>query len=141
MILVDANLLVYAHAADLPQHGRARKWLDGALSGRPRVGLPWQSLLAFVRLMTNPRVFQNPESISGAWAQVEEWLEATPAWIPVPGERHKELLRQLIPAVTGSALVPDAHLAALALEHGLILHTTDSDFARFQGLRWTNPIA
>lgn len=141
MILVDANLLVYAHAAGQPQHKEARRWLDDVLSGRVRVGLPWPSLLAFVRLVSNPRVFERPQTIAAAWAQVEAWLQATPAWIPVPGERHQELLSTLIPAATRSALIPDAHLAALAIEHGLILQTTDGDFARFPGLRWENPIA
>ena len=140
MILVDANLLVYAHVRGTPHHERARDWLDGVLSGRVRVGLPWPSLLAFVRLVTNPRVFNSPEPVAEAWAVVEAWLEAAPVWIPGPGERHHELLGGLMRTVTRSSLVPDAHLAALAIEHGLVLQTTDGDFARFAGLRWENPI-
>jgi toxin-antitoxin system PIN domain toxin len=140
VILVDANLLVYAHVEDCPQHDGARRWLDARLSGRPKIGLPWHSLLAFVRLVTNPRVFDRAESVADAWAQVEEWLDAGPTWVPTPTDRHREVLASLIPAVTKAVLVPDAHLAALAIEHGLVLASTDGDFARFPGLRWENPL-
>lgn len=141
MILVDANLLVYAHVRGLPQHGAAREWLDGRLSGRARVGLPWSSLLAFVRLVSNPRVFEHPEPVSRAWAQAESWLDAGPAWVPTPTERHRELLSGLMGVVTRAELVPDADLAALAISHGLVLMSSDGDFARFPGLRWENPLA
>jgi toxin-antitoxin system PIN domain toxin len=97
--------------------------------------------LAFVRLVTNPRVFERPENVGDAWAQVESWLAAATTWVPVPGDRHHEIMTSLMPSVTRSGLVPDAHLAALAIEHGLILQTADGDFARFSGLRWENPIA
>lgn len=140
MILVDANLLVYAHVSNLPQHSAARRWLDGQLSGRTRVGLPWESLLAFVRLVTNPRVFERPESVRSAWAQVEAWLDAPPSWLPTPSDRHREVLSDLIQSATRPGLVADAHLAALAIEHGVVLQTTDGDFARFPGLRWQNPL-
>ncbi len=142
MILVDANLLVYAHVASFPEHDAARTWLDEQLNGTNRVGLPWPSLLAFLRLVTNPRVFERAEPIADAWAQVRAWLGCDPAWIPQPGEGHAGLLGELL-AVPGvqANLVPDAHLAVLAIEHGLILCSTDSDFARFPRLRWTNPIA
>ena len=142
MILVDANLLVYAHVASFPQHNAARTWLDEQLNGTNRVGLPWPSLLAFLRLVTNPRVFERAEPIADAWAQVRAWLGCDPAWIPQPGEGHAGLLGELL-AVPGvqANLVPDAHLAVLAIEHGLILCSTDSDFARFPRLRWTNPLA
>jgi toxin-antitoxin system PIN domain toxin len=140
VILLDANLLVYAHVEDFPQHDAAHRWLDGQLSGRTKVGLPWASLLAFVRLVSNPRVFDRPEPVGDAWAQVEAWLNATPAWVPSPTDRHREVLAALIPTVTKATLVPDAHLAALAIEHGLVLASTDGDFARFPGLRWQNPL-
>jgi uncharacterized protein len=140
VILVDANLLVYAHVKGMPQHARARDWLDGQLSGRTRVGLPWESLLAFVRLVTNPRVFPRALTVTDAWAQVEDWLNARPAWIPGPTDLHCDVLAKLIPQATGPNLVPDAHLAALAIEHGLVLMSTDGDFARFPGLSWTNPL-
>lgn len=106
------------------------------------MGLPWASLLAFLRLITNPRVFPRPLRIVDAWNQVDAWLNSGPVWVPTPTERHGEILAQLLiaPGVHGN-LVPDAHLAALAIEHGLELNTTDGDFARFTGLQWRNPIA
>ncbi|MGI8784234.1 MAG: type II toxin-antitoxin system VapC family toxin [Acidobacteriota bacterium] len=140
MILVDANLLIYAHVAGLPQHKAARVWLDGRLNGIIRVGLPWPCLLAFVRLVSNPRVFEQPESISSAWGQVEQWLDRDPVWIPQPTEHHREVLGSLLARGERSNLVPDAHLAALAIEHGLKLCSTDGDFARFPGVQWENPL-
>lgn len=140
MILVDANLLVYARVSDFPQHGAARRWLDEQLNGRTGVGLPWQSLLAFARLVSNPRIFARPLSVAQAWTQVEEWLDVPVAWIPEPTERHRSLLTALVPEVGRSDRIPDAHLAALAMEYGLILQSTDRDFARFTGLRWRDPI-
>lgn len=142
MILLDANLLVYAHVSSFEQHERARAWLDAKLGGPAPVGLPWPSLLAFVRLVTNPRMFERPEPTAGAWRQVGDWLDCDCAWIPAPTERHREILGHLLaaPGIQGN-LVPDAHLAALAIEHGLALCSTDGDFARFDGLRWENPIA
>lgn len=141
MILLDANLLVYAKVRDFAQHAAAREWLDDRLNGTVGVGLPWPSLLAFVRLVSNPRIFAEPIGIDAAWTQVEEWLDCGPAWVPTPTDRHREILARLLPSTGGrSALVPDAHLAALAMEYGLILQTTDGDFARFPGLRWENPL-
>jgi toxin-antitoxin system PIN domain toxin len=141
VILIDANLLVYAHVSSFPQHEQARDWLDGQLNGAAPVGLPWVSLLAFVRLVTNPRVFERPEPIADAWQQVVAWLNCETAWIPHATERHADLLGELfaISSVHGN-LVPDAHLAALAIEHGLMLCSADSDFARFPGLRRRNPL-
>jgi hypothetical protein len=142
MILVDANLLLYAanHAAS--EHAAARTWLDARLSGSPRVGLPWPSLLAFVRLATNPLVVRQPVTMARAWAQVGEWLACEPAWVPVPTERHAAVIGPLLqqPWMT-SRLVPDAHLAALAIEHGLTVCSTDGDFAKFPGVAWQNPLA
>ena len=142
MILVDANMLVYAANHAAPEHTRARPWLDDRLNGAGRVGLPWPSLLAFVRLATNPVVVREPASLSSAWRQVEEWLACEPAWVPLPGTEHPGILGRLlaVPGMT-SRLVPDAHLAALAIEHGLTLCSTDGDFSRFPGLRWQNPLA
>jgi uncharacterized protein len=141
LILVDANILIYAHVNSFAQHDAARFWLDRQLNGVPRVGLPWPSLLAFLRLVTNPRVFEHPEPIADAWTQVLAWLACETAWVPQPTERHTELLGALLalPGVHGN-LVPDAHLAALALEHGLTLCSTDGDFGRFPGLAWRNPL-
>jgi toxin-antitoxin system PIN domain toxin len=127
---------------DFAAHERARSWLDQRLNGTTRVGLPWPSLLGFLRLVTNPRVFERPESMRAAWDQVLEWLGCDAAWIPSPTERHGEVLGRLL-GLSGvrANLVPDAHLAALAIEHGLALASTDGDFARFPGLRFENPIA
>jgi toxin-antitoxin system PIN domain toxin len=141
VILVDANILVYAHIGSFAQHGAAREWLDRQLNGSAPVGLPWASLLAFLRLVTNSRIFEHPEPIADAWIQVQGWLACEPVWTPEPTERHSELLGELLklPGVHGN-LVPDAHLAALAIEHGLTLCSADGDFARFRALRWLNPI-
>jgi uncharacterized protein len=141
MILLDANLLVYAHVATFPQHNKARAWLDDRLNGTAAVGIPWPSILTFARLVTNQRIFEHPEDIKTAWKQVEEWLDCLPVWIPQPSERHREILGLLLTTMTIRAnLVPDAHLAALAIEHGLTLCSTDADFGRFKDLRWENPI-
>ena len=142
MILVDANLLVYAHVEDFAQHEAARSWLDDHLAGTAKVGLPWESLVAFIRLVTNPRVFPTPLATPEAMSQVDDWLSRPAAWCPLPSERHAELLAELL-AVDGvrADLVPDAHLAAIAIGHGLTLMSNDSDFARFPGLRWENPLA
>jgi hypothetical protein len=142
VILVDANLLIYAHADDLPQHDAAHDWLDRQLAGPDAVGLPWASILGFLRVVSNPRIFPRPEPVSEAWRQVREWLACPPAWTPQPTERHGEILGRFLalPGVRGN-LVPDAHLAALAVEHGLTLCSTDGDFARFPSLRWINPLA
>jgi len=141
VILVDANLLVYAYVSNLPQHEPALGWLDEKLNGTAPVGLPWPSLLAFIRLVSNPRVFERPKSVGTAWNQVEDWLNCSPVWVPQPTERHREILGSLLITQGNRAnLVPDAHLAALAIEHGLILCSTDGDFARFKDLRWQNPL-
>jgi toxin-antitoxin system PIN domain toxin len=142
MILVDANLLLYAKVRDFPQHELAKAWLDERLNDVTGVGLPWQSLLAFVRLASNPRIFQRPLPASEAWVQVEEWLACRNVWVPEPTERHGEFLRSLLGAVGNrSNLIPDAHLAALTMEYGLILCSSDADFSRFEGLRWRNPLS
>jgi uncharacterized protein len=141
VILIDVNLLVFAYGEQYSQYQRAHAWLDQQLNGHARVGLPWVSLLAFVRLATNPRVMEHPLTGGEAWQQVEMWLSAEPTWIPEPTERHRDVLGTLLslPGIRGD-LVPDAHLAALAIEHGLTLCSADSDFARFPGLRWRNPL-
>ena|SRR5437868_4335789 len=142
MILVDANLLVYARVASLPQHSQAKRWLDERLNSAVSVALPWSSLLSFVRLVSNPRIFSKPEAIISAWQQVESWLDCPCVWIPSPTERHREVLGPLLSAASIRAnLIPDAHLAALAIEHGLTLYSTDGDFARFPNLKWENPLS
>lgn len=142
MILIDANLLLYARISSFPQHARARAWLTEQLNGTTPVGIPWPSLLAFMRLSTNPRVFQHPLPMKEAWQQVEDWLDCSPVWTPEPGQHHRRLVGSLLAGQSLTAqLIPDVHLAALALEHGLTLYSADGDFARFSGLKWINPVA
>lgn len=141
MILVDVNLLVYARVAKFAQHDAARAWLDSKLAGPTAVGLPWPSLLGFVRLTVDRRVFERPFTMGQAWQQVEDWLDQPAVWIPTPTERHRAVLGSLLVDVgNSSSLVTDAHLAALAIEHGLMLCSSDKDFARFPGLSWDNPL-
>jgi uncharacterized protein len=141
VILVDTNLLVYARISSLPQHEAARKWLDARLSDHPRVGLPWTSLLGFLRIVTNPRLFERPDGVAGAGAQVRHWLACPNVWIPLPTEEHPAILERMLEQTGGGAnLIPDADLAALAIEHGLTLCSADGDFGRFPELKWNNPL-
>ncbi len=141
MILVDANLLIYASSESSPYYDPARQWLDGQLNQSARVGLPWPSVLAFLRVVTNPRIYERPASMIEAWRVAESWLDCPNVWVPAPTQNHRVVLAGLLrlPSVR-SNLVPDVHLAALAMEHGLILCSADADFARFQGLKWMNPL-
>lgn len=141
-MLVDANVLLYAQDHSSPHHEACVQWLGDALNGPVRTGLPWPSLLAFVRIRTHPRAYAQPLGPDGAWKQVQDWLAAPAAWVPVPTPRHSEVLGGLVRQhhLTGSA-IPDAHLAALAIEHGVGVCSADTDFARFEGLRWHNPLA
>jgi uncharacterized protein len=141
VILVDANILIYACNAEADQHAASREWLDARLNGAAAVALPWASMLAFLRIATNPRAFRAPLNMAIAWEQVLSWLSADTVWTPEPTERHAAVLGPLLalPGMYGN-LVPDAHLAALAIEHGLTLCSTDGDFARFPGLAWQNPL-
>lgn len=141
MILVDVNLLVYAHNAGSHHYAAARQWLMSRLEGSESVGLSWAAILGFVRVSTHPRIFSPAASTVDAWRKVELLLSNQNVWIPQPTERHAEVLGELLaePGVHGN-LVPDAHLAALAIEHGLTLCSTDGDFARFKRLRWLNPL-
>lgn len=143
MFLVDANILVYSADEGSEHHAAARDWLDGQTAGVARsVGLPWPSLLAFLRLVTNPRMYSPPAAAADAWERIEDWLSRPAVWIPAPGPRHQQLLGGIVHECrpTGN-LVPDAHLAALAVEHGLTVVTTDTDFARFRGVATLNPVA
>jgi uncharacterized protein len=142
LILVDSNILIYAYTNRFVQHPAARDWFDRQLNGQIRVGLPWSTILAFLRVVTNPRVLGRPSPTAQAWSQVIAWLGCNPVWVPQPTEQHSEILGQLLGLAGIQAnLVHDADLAALAIEHGLILCSTDGDFARFPGLRWQNPLA
>jgi toxin-antitoxin system PIN domain toxin len=110
VILVDANILIYAHVSSFAQHPSARGWLDQQLNGSGPVGLPWPSIVAFLRLVTNPRIFEHPESVGDAWRQVHAWPACETTWVPQPTQRHAELLGEFLglPGVHGN-LVPDAH--------------------------------
>jgi toxin-antitoxin system PIN domain toxin len=142
MILVDANLLLYAYDPRADEHEAAKQWLEAVLSGSSLVRFAWLSLWAFLRISTNPRVFERPLTMVEAEVTVGEWLEQRVAGILEPGERHWEILRALArDGQTSGPLVMDAALAAIAIEHGATLCTTDRDFARFDGLKWENPIA
>ena len=142
MKLIDANLLLYAYHPASEHHDRARSWLEDVLSGDEPVGLAWQTVLAFLRLVTNPRVFRTPVSIAEATARVADWLARPAVVLLDPSERHWSLLQPLLSAAQAQGpLVMDAHLAALAIEHGATLCTHDRDFARFPGLRVSYPLA
>lgn len=141
-MLVDANLLLYAVDDESPRGPLARDWLDKQLNGPRRVGLPWQSLGAFLRISTNPRAYMDPLSPATAWSVVEDWLAAPAAWVPNPEDRYPAILSDLLVRHELSAnLIPDAMLAALAIEHGLKICSADSDFARFDEITWVNPLA
>lgn len=141
-MLVDANLLLYAVDEEAPQQVRAAAWLTSQLNGERRVGLPWQSLTAFLRISTHPRASRRPLRPEDAWGFVEEWLAVPTVWIPGPTDRHAAVLGSLVMRyrVSGN-LLPDAHLAAIAIEHGLEVCSADTDFARFTEIRWVDPIA
>lgn len=141
-MLVDANLLLYATDRSNPHHERSAAWLAGVLAGDRRVGIGWQSIGAFVRIGTSPRVYDNPMSAEQAWGCVRAWLGAGPTWIPPATERTAAILGELVTRYRITAnLVPDAMLAALAVEHGLVVMSADTDFARFDEIRWENPLA
>jgi len=142
MKVLDLNVLLYAVNRDSAPHRRAKAWLDGLLSGEEAVAIPWVVLLGFLRLTTNARIMPRPLAPAQALTVVDGWL-AAPSVVPLhPGEEHWRILRELL-AASGTAgnLTPDAHLAALAIEHGCELCSADGDFARFPALRWTNPLA
>ena len=141
-MLVDANILLYAVDDSSRFHDRARAWLEGVLNGSRRVGIPWVTLTAFVRIATNPRASASPLQPDDAWSLVETWLDADPVWTPEPGSGHRDILGRLVRDMDlRGNLVSDAVLAALCVEHGLEVVSADSDFARFADIAWTNPVA
>jgi uncharacterized protein len=140
MRIVDANVLLYAVNSTSDHHRSCLRWLDGALSGHDTVGLAWVPLLAFVRLSTKDGLFPSPLRPEAAIGQVADWLAAPGAEMVNPTPRHVEIMRRLLADVgTGGNLVNDAHLAALALEHRASIVSYDSDFGRFEGVRWDRP--
>jgi toxin-antitoxin system PIN domain toxin len=142
LILVDANILLYAEDSLQSRHQQARSWWDDQLSGTGVVCLCWTVLSAFIRIGTNPRVFEHPLSLEQALARVQSWLDQPCTRVVRPTERHWTVFQQVLTDGQAVAnLVTDAHLAALAIEHGCELASTDSDFARFPKLKWRNPLA
>lgn len=141
MIVIDANLLLYAYSAASPHHQKARIWLETVLSGEEPVGIPWQTVAAFVRIATDPRVPGFRRSAAEALQIVDEWLQEPKVRLLLPGDQQWRLFRKMVlEGQTSGPLVSDAELAALTTEYGGVLYTADRDFARFPGLRWVNPI-
>ena len=141
MKLLDVNLLIYAVNRNAPLHKPAQAWFEETLSGTETIAFSWSVLLAFLRLTTKPALFRNPLSLDTAFTVMHSWLAQPVSVIVHPGDRHARVLRDLLsPLGTGGNLPSDAHLAALAIEHGAELYSCDSDFARFPGLRWRNPL-
>jgi uncharacterized protein len=139
--LPDANLFLYAYDSRSPRHGAARDWLEQTLSGAETVALSWTVLLAFIRLSTRSVVVEQPLSVDAAIEIVESWLDQPCVTVINPTERHAAILRELLsPLGAAGNLTTDAHLAALAIEHGALLCSCDTDFARFRGLRWEDPL-
>jgi toxin-antitoxin system PIN domain toxin len=141
VIIVDANLLIYAVNSRSPHHVRARAWLEQTLSGTAPVGLPWIVLLAFVRVTTRPGIMARPLPLTDAMAYVDSWLQQPCVEIVARGEHHWQIFKGLLEA-TGAAgnLTSDAHIAALALERGARVCSADHDFARFPGIKHINPL-
>jgi uncharacterized protein len=139
--LPDLNLLLYAVDERAPHHERAREWLEASLSGTEAVAFAWAVLLGFVRISTHPAVFEQPLDANDALDYVDGWMAQPVATVINPTDRHPRTLRTLLePLGTAGNLTSDAHLAALAIEHGAELCSSDTDFARFDDLRWVNPL-
>jgi len=141
VILPDVNLLVYAYNADAPLHKEAKSWWEGLLNDQEPVAVPWVVSHGFVRIMTHPKVLEEPLRPLKATGYVREWLQRPQVQIIEPGARHLAIFESLLSQIgVGGNLATDAQLAALAIEHQCELHSSDTDFARFSGLRWRNPL-
>jgi len=141
-VILDANILIYAVDAGCAQHRPAKDFVEEHLNGETRVGLPWQSLAAFLRIATHPRVMTNPLSGVEATEFVDDWLAAPAAWLPEMNAATWSILRRVVHTYGVTAnLVPDAQLAALAIQYGVPVVSADSDFARFSEITWINPLA
>lgn len=141
MKLLDVNVLVYAHNRATPEHERVREWFAALMSGTETVAFAWHTLLGFVRLTTRTVIMEPPLSHSQALGYVQRWLSQPCATTVHPTRRHVSVLGDMLAAVgTAGDRVPDAHLAALAIEHGAVLCSRDEDFARFPGLAWSDPL-
>ena len=142
MILVDANLLLYAEDSLSEHHQAARTWWDGQLSGAEPICLCWPVLTAFIRIGTNVRLHRRPLTLGEAVERVQSWFDQPCVRIIHPGEQHWAIFQVMLrDGKAIGSLVSDAHLAAMAVEHNCILQSTDMDFARFKGLKWNNPIS
>lgn len=142
MIVVDANLLIYSYDTDSSRHATSRAWVEKIFSDVDPVGLPWQTVSAFLRVMTNRKLPGSRLTVEQATQIVEEWLEQPNVRIIVAGDEHWSVLkRMMIEGRASGPLVSDAEIAALTMEYGGVLYTADRDFARFPGLRWKNPLS
>lgn len=143
MIVPDINLLLYAHNNDAPKHEAAQAWWENLVNGTEPVGLPWLVIVGFIRLITNPSVLTPPATPEQAVGYVREWLACDHINLINPGDGHLTLLQQNLVAAgpgAGRNIATDAHIAVLAMEHGAVVHSNDSDFGRFPGLQWHNPL-
>ena len=141
-MIVDVNVLLYAVHTQAPHHEASRSWLETALNGDSRVGLPWATQLSFLRIGTHPRVMMSPMTADEAWEYLDYWLTHPLVWTATETPHHLRILRELTSThnLTGNQ-IPDAHLAALALGHGVPIVSCDTDFARFTEITWINPLA
>jgi len=141
MIVPDINILIYALNKDHVYHRQAKRWLEKAVSGGEAVGLSWIVILGFLRIVTSEKIMANPIDMETAFRIVDGWLEFPAVRIIEPTDRHWSILKEILsPLGTAGNLTSDAHLAALAVEYGGRLYSTDNDFARFRGVRWKNPL-
>jgi len=141
MKLIDLNLLIYAVNRDAPYHHAARKWWEECLSNTEPVALAWVVILGFLRITTHGRVMPHPLTSDQAFEIVDDWLKQPAVYVVTPTEHHWDIFRNIIsPLGTAGNLTMDAHLAALSVEHGATLFTTDNDFARFKTVKWINPL-
>lgn len=140
MILPDLNVLVHAHNSDSPVHDRARTWWDECLAGTEGIGLAWVVILGLIRISTHRKILLRPLPVETILERINSWLQLPHVHVPQPSDRHFDGLRRNLERIgTAGNLTTDAHLATLAQERGYVLYTTDSDFARFDRLRWVNP--
>lgn len=142
MIVPDVNVLIQAMDPDSPHHDRAWPWWDHAMRGSEHIGFAWSVMSGYLRITTNPRVMPLPLGMSEAASHVRDWLALPRAIVLQPGVEHVHVMEQLLDSAGRAGdLVPDAHLAALAFEHGGTVYSQDADFARFRGIRWVDPTA
>jgi toxin-antitoxin system PIN domain toxin len=141
VIVLDVNLLLYAYSSSSVQHEKASRWLTGVFSGDELVGLPWQTIHAFLRIATDKKITTDPFPLERVLGIVQQWLDIPQVRILVPSERHWALLQRMLKeGQVNGPMTTDAQLAALTVEYGGVLHSTDRDFARFPSLRWVNPL-